>query len=261
MKSETLPHDPYADIARYYDLEHDPFEDDIDFLFRLIRGKGARILELGTGTGRIAAAIARAGHHATGIDTSEPMLARATDRVKSPGVKSRVTLANLSMLEASRAPGGPFWMVFASLDCLQHLGTSENQRETLRQCYQVLQTDGLLLIDLYNPSPANLMALDQQIVLEGTFTDSDGATIQKFSHRQISPAEQLIDTDLWYDVTEANGSLRRVSTHFTMRYVQRAELELMLELAGFEHWDIYGGYEFEPFDDQSDRLIVIAQKR
>jgi hypothetical protein len=33
----------------------------------------------------------------------------------------------------------------------------------------------------------------------------------------------------------------------------------MLELAGFASWECYGSYELDPFDDQSDRLIVAAE--
>jgi hypothetical protein len=44
-----------------------------------------------------------------------------------------------------------------------------------------------------------------------------------------------------------------------MRYVHRAELELLLELAGFVEWQVYGSYELDPYDDQSDRLLVIAE--
>jgi len=45
-----------------------------------------------------------------------------------------------------------------------------------------------------------------------------------------------------------------------MRYLHRSELELLLELAGFSVWEIYGSYELDPFDDESDRLLIVAEK-
>ncbi len=260
MKSESLPHDPYADIARYYDLEHDPFEDDIDCLMNFVVSTGDPVLELGAGTGRIVAAIAEAGYRVTGIDTSAPMLATARARLEAGGAAKRATLLELSMLNAAEAPGGPFGVVIASLNCLQHLTTIGEQRQALRQAWEALDPRGQLLIDLMNPTPAALTALDHQLVLEGTFSDSDGSTVQKFSTRRISPAEQLIHTDLWYDVTAPDGSLRRLTTAYAMRYVHRAELELMLETAGFVSWEIYGSYDLDPFEDHSDRLLVAAEK-
>jgi hypothetical protein len=33
----------------------------------------------------------------------------------------------------------------------------------------------------------------------------------------------------------------------------------MLELAGFVEWQLYGSYDLDPYDDQSDRLIAAAE--
>ena len=56
-----------------------------------------------------------------------------------------------------------------------------------------------------------------------------------------------------------DGSLRRIATSFDLRYLHRHELELMLELAGFVQWQVYGSYDLDPYDDESDRLIVAAE--
>jgi hypothetical protein len=44
-----------------------------------------------------------------------------------------------------------------------------------------------------------------------------------------------------------------------MRYLHAAELELMLEMAGFASWEIYGSYDLDPFDDHSERILVAAE--
>jgi len=59
---------------------------------------GLAVLDLGTGTGNLAAALAARGHHVTGIDFSERSLARA--RRTCPGV--RLVLADLFDLDAVR---------------------------------------------------------------------------------------------------------------------------------------------------------------
>jgi SAM-dependent methyltransferase len=260
MNTEAPAADPYAEIVAFYDLEHDQFDDDLECLLNFVVSTGDPVLELGAGSGRVMAAIAGAGYRVTGIDTSTEMLAAARSRLRSPKLNKRSTLVELSMLDAAEAPGGPFGVVIASLNSLQHLTTPADQRRALSQAWAALDPRGQLLIDLMNPTPTALAALDHQLVLEGTFERGDGAIVQKFSSRRISPAEQLIDTDLWYDVTMPNGTLRRITTSFTMRYIQRAELELMLELAGYKSWEIYGSYDLDPFTDHSDRLLVAAEK-
>jgi cyclopropane fatty-acyl-phospholipid synthase-like methyltransferase len=260
MTSAETTHDPYAGIAAYYDLEHDPFDDDLECLLNFVISTGDPVLELGAGSGRVMEAIAGAGFRITGIDTSAEMLAAAERRLRAPKLKRFSTLVQLDMLQASHAPGGPFGVVIASLNSLQHLTTQTEQRTALRQAQEALDPRGQLLIDLMNPTPSALAALDHQLVLEGTYQREDGSTVQKFSSRRIAPSEQLIHTDLWYDVVSPDGSVRRTATSFDMRYITRAELELMLEFAGFSSWETYGSYDLDPYDDHSDRLFVAAEK-
>jgi hypothetical protein len=43
-----------------------------------------------------------------------------------------------------------------------------------------------------------------------------------------------------------------------MRYLHQAELELLLELAGFVEWQVYGSYDLDPVSDMVERLIFTA---
>jgi len=53
--------DPYTALADWYDIEHDAITEDIEFFAQQIAALGTarpRILEIGSGTGRIAAGLA-----------------------------------------------------------------------------------------------------------------------------------------------------------------------------------------------------------
>ena len=74
--------DAYANnLVDLYDLEHDQFDDDIACFMNFIEAVGDPVLELGAGTGRFLIPIAEAGFRVTGLDASEPMLAKAADRI------------------------------------------------------------------------------------------------------------------------------------------------------------------------------------
>lgn len=260
MKQTTpLPIDPYAEIAELYDLEHDGFDDDILSLMNFIESTGDPVLELGCGTGRFLVPIAETGFRVTGLDASAPMLGRARERIADLEDPKLVTLVEADLTAASEAPGGPFGVVLISLNGLLHAESSEKQRTVLKAAKRALDPRGQLLIDVLNPAPHLLAQFDQSVVLEGTWTKSTGETVQKLSSRRVSLASQTIHTDLWYDIADAGGSIRRVRTQFDMRYLHPAELELMLELAGFPSWEIYGSYDLDPFDDHSDRILVAAE--
>src|SRR5438874_377731 len=84
--------DPYAALARFYDLDHAGFADDLDFWRNLARQIGGPVLEVGCGSGRVLLPLARAGFEVVGIDTSAPMLDRLKARLHAePAAARRVT--------------------------------------------------------------------------------------------------------------------------------------------------------------------------
>src|SRR5215212_3626315 len=72
-----------AQLARYYDWEHDSLVADATLYAELARRGGGPVLELGCGTGRILKALVRAGQRAVGVDASPTMLARAEARLRA----------------------------------------------------------------------------------------------------------------------------------------------------------------------------------
>jgi len=252
-------HDPYAALPRLYDLQHAAFDDDLPLYGNIAEAVGDPILELGCGTGRVLVPLAEAGFRVTGLDRSGPMLDAARAASAAAGVAARVTLHEGAMSEADRAPGGPFGLVLAPLDALLHAGDAAAQRATLEAARRAMDPRGQLVIDVVNPTPDALAALERGVVHEGSWEMPDGTRVDKFGARRVHPASQLISTELWYDLAAPDGALRRVRTSYDLRYLHRAELELMLELAGFVEWEVYGGYELEPFEDGSDRLVVTAE--
>ncbi|MGH2551799.1 MAG: class I SAM-dependent methyltransferase, partial [Thermomicrobiales bacterium] len=251
--------DPYAEIAEFYDLEHDSFQDDVLSLMNFIESTGDPVLELGCGTGRFLVPIAETGFRVTGLDISAPMLDRAKSRITGVEGSELITLIQADLTEADSVAGGPFGVVLISLNGLLHATSSQDQRRVLTSAKRALDPRGQLLIDVLNPTPHTLAQFDQSIVLEGTWTRLTGGTVQKFSSRRLSTATQTIHTDLWYDIADDKGATRRIITQFDMRYLHPSELELMLELAGFPSWEIYGSYDLDPFDDHSERILVAAE--
>jgi SAM-dependent methyltransferase len=250
--------DPYAPIAALYDVEHATFDADIEMYRQFAYATGDPILELGCGTGRVLLPLAADGYRVTGLDSSTAMLARAQTAVKQTQLTDRVTLAEAEMSDCASAPGGPFGLAIIALNGLLHATTSQAQRHILSSVRQALDPRGQLILDVLNPTPEYVRSLEGT-ALEGTWTLDDGSKVMKFSHRRVRPSEQIIETDLWYDIIGRTGTLNRVTTSFAMRYLSPSELVLLLELAGYVEWELYGSYDLDPLDDASDRLIVTAE--
>jgi SAM-dependent methyltransferase len=251
---------PYDEIAAYYDLEHRSFTDDIDLYLQFIEAAGDPVLELGCGTGRIVRAIAAAGFNVTGVDSSARMLAFARDALATDNIEEEITLVEGDFGRHDLVDAESFGVAIVALDSLLHAQTQSDQLRVLRAAWTALDPRGQLVVDIVNPAPARLLAMDGDLTFSGTWCMEDGARLDKLVAQHADPATQLIENEIWYEVTTAAGATKRTRTAFVQRWISAAELILMLQLAGFQDWRVYGSYELDELDAHSDRIIVAAEK-
>jgi 2-polyprenyl-3-methyl-5-hydroxy-6-metoxy-1,4-benzoquinol methylase len=252
--------DPYADIAELYDLEHDDYDEDIEFYVGMLETLEGPVLEMGAGSGRLLIPIAETGTKITGLDSSAPMLARARERIASSPERRAITLFEGTMDQAATAPGSPFGVVLFSLNALMHLPTPSDQRSALEAAFASLKPGGHIVIDTMNPTHEQLQHLTSRNHLEGTWEMEDGSVIDKWSHRELDSVDQVLDTLLYYEITRTDGTLKRTRTQFPLRFVYPNELDLQLTAAGFCEIVFRGSYQLDPLTDDSDRIIAIASK-
>ena len=79
-------------FAEFYDLLHQSC-DDARFYPALLRRYGTKVLELGSGTGRIAIPLAQTGYQVTGMEC-EPEMIRLMERKRYPRENLRVVQAD-----------------------------------------------------------------------------------------------------------------------------------------------------------------------
>jgi SAM-dependent methyltransferase len=252
--------DPYATIAPYYDLEHGSYDADIELYLGYAGMIGSPILELGCGTGRLLVPLAQAGYDVSGIDSSPAMIELAHERLAAEGlpeVNARVG----DMCVPDHYPNSHFRLVFAAFNAFLHLETRQEQLAALAAARRVLHHNGLLIVDIFQPTPAVLQNLDDQFRLDGQWSLPSGERIDRISSWRLHVAEQRIETTLFYDRLLASGELRRTVASYVTRYVHRFEMEGLLEEAGFAIEGIYGSYQLEPLDDNSRTMIFVAHRR
>lgn len=258
--SSMTEHDGYADIAPFYDLEFDSFDDDLELYLGYVQIVGGPVLELGCGTGRLLEPIARAGVDITGLDNSRSMIEIARQRLEASDQSDRISLAQGDMRDLSPYYDTAFRLVFIAINSFLHLESRDDQLAALEEIRKVLDRDGILIIDVFNPTPETLARMGDRLEFDAEWTLESGDIIQRFSHRQIDPMEQMVTTRLFYDRVDNSGPLTRHSTSYRMRYVHRFELELLLLHSGFEIEGTYGTYSLDPIEADSEHLIIIAHR-
>ncbi len=249
--------DPYAVDARYYDLIHDDRDDDTGLWLSFAGRTDRPVLEIGTGTGRIALALALAGHRVTGVDFSAAMLALAREKAGSEGVELALIEGQADQVSL---PNEAFGLVLIPADVFLYCEDGEAQRRLLQSLATTMHFNATLILDL--PGPA--MALDPdtngQPLLAWSGEGPDGDLLDVWHVHEDDLAAQSRWLRVAYETTEGDGLVRRQTSEHRLRYVYRYELEYLLRLSGLRCTDVYGDYDLGPLTNASARMIVVARR-
>ena len=112
----------------------------LDKLILQYKEKGANILDLCCGTGRISAALASKGYNVTGIDSSEQMIALAKEN--APNVNF--------IVEDARTFNFPptFDIAISMFDSLNHIQNIKHLELAFNNVFRSLNIDGMFVFDL-----------------------------------------------------------------------------------------------------------------
>jgi len=211
----------------------------VDFLAGLARA--GPVLELGVGTGRIAAPLSRHGLRVVGVELS-PAMARELQR-QHPGADVKVMIGDFATVE----PGGTFWLAYLLRNTITNLTTQEEQVQTFRNVAAHLPVGGLFVIENYVP--------ELQRLPPGETTHVFTATPDHVGFEVYDVAAQIaVSHHLWV----IGGELTRfVSPH---RYVWPSELDLMARLAGLSLRERYSGWDRAPFRGDSRSHVSVWEK-
>ncbi|MDQ3938869.1 MAG: class I SAM-dependent methyltransferase [Chloroflexota bacterium] len=256
----TREHDVAARLARYYDLDLGSEQPDVDLYRALASAANGPVLELAAGSGRIAVALAAAGHEVVGIDHDAQMLARARDSWAqvSGARKGDLTLieADITSVELDRR----FSLVILALNTLLMLPGREAQVAALHTMARQLAADGRAVLDVWLPSPDDLALYDGRLTLEWTRTDpQSGETVAKLVAARHDAAAEMATVETFFDVwPQVAGPLRRVARVDQLSFIGSHELLTLVEEAGLRPDVVAGDYSLGTFGPGSERMVLIC---
>jgi SAM-dependent methyltransferase len=247
----------YDVIAPFYDREHAHFSEDLDLYHNFAEMCGGKILELACGSGRVLLPLAREGYALTGIDTSASMLDIARQRLQEEGLTAQCILMqqDMSTLQLEQK----FRLAFIALGSFAHITSRTQQQRSLASIRAHLSPGGTFIIDISNADARYLEELGGQMLHQGTWSLEDGSYLSHFLTPATSAERHLLELTHFYDQYRQGGTVQRtvVTTHLYL--FERAEMELLLEQAGFMVKDVYGDYDLGTYHLESPRMICIAE--
>lgn len=252
--------DPEFDaMAEWYDFDYDRrMRKDLPYYLACAREGGNPVLELGAGTGRVTAVLAKAGFDVTAMELSPLMLERAEQRMaRLPGGAGRVRLLLGDM--AVDTVRGRFGTVLVPFRTFNHMYTIERQLAALRHIRARLTDDGIAVIDLWNPDLPDLAAEEGkwQVSYERRDPRTGHKVVQRFRVQADWP-RQLGYLDYRWD--EYRGKRKVGSDHAPMRWrwFHRYEFEHLLARAGLRVLRLHGDFDGGDLRRHSEDLLFVV---
>ena len=226
-------------LELYAHRDHGEAQVQVDFVNRFLGGPTGpqAVLDLACGAGRHTEALRRAGYRTVGVDLSITLLAHPP----------RVPSVAGDMRTLPFADGAFTWV----LNFFTSFGYFDRERENFRvleEIARLLEPGGRFLIDFLNRERvlANLVSQEEQTI----------AGRQVKIERWFDPDTRRINKRMHLEATD-----RPASTYVeSVRAYTRDEVTIGLRWAGLEVDQLYGNFQGEPFDRDSERLILVGHK-
>ena len=182
------------DVRTQQVIEGSAAEGDVEFYRILAEETGGPVLELGSGTGRVAWALARAGIEIFGLEIQDAMLMAAEARrwKEPPEVQDRVEFDMGDMRDFDL--GREFSLILIPYRGFQSLLDPEAQRACLRSVHRHLSEDGLLVIHVFDPKLELLVEGSERVeelpILHDPFNDN--LIESRITMRELDRVEQVL---------------------------------------------------------------------
>jgi len=245
----------YRLAAKFYDLFGS--KDDLEFYKELAVQSGASALELGVGTARVAIPLARAGVGIVGLDNSEYMLevARAKLAKEPKAVQDRVTLMRGDMMNLQLDQ--TFSLVYIPASTFDHCVTAQDRAQCLNSIHNHLEEQGKLAFDIEQVSPDKPAA---SWWIDRKETNKDTTVVRSiFTRRDL--ARRLCSLDIFFDVYRNGKLVERYHEYGEVAILFKAEVENLLEQAGFRVDAVYGDFDKSEFRRDRPRAVFVTHKK
>lgn len=255
--------------ARFYDFCV-PHTDELPLLLELARRSGGacagtRVLEFGSGTGRLVAPLAGAGCEVVGVERDPAMLAISRKRVAAlPGeAAARVRLidADFARPPIEGVDSDSFDLVVLSSNTLCLMPTAVLQDSALATACAALRPGGWLFLEqVFVPGFVSQAFRERETLhIETRDNPATGSRTARFMSFLHDPVRQILIASTFLDEIGDTGS-RRYEYQERLRYNHVAELVLRLRLAGFGVPEVFGGPDRRALTPNCLKFIAIAEK-
>lgn len=207
--------------------------------------KGSAILDAGCGPGRISVELASRGMNVTGVDLMQSELDAAAESAEAEGVNLELVKADLRTYKSDK-----------QFDCAINLYTSFGYCDTieedvliLQNIYASLKYGGWFILENISRETAILY------FTEGEWFERAGKTVLTEFH--VEGAWEGLRSR-WILIDNQTGE--RIDHEFVQRLYSGIELKRILKGIGFKSVEVYGDFDFSPYNEKARTMVIVAKK-
>jgi SAM-dependent methyltransferase len=244
----------------YYDQAYRRHTQDLAFYVGLARRARGPVLELGTGTGRVSLALARAGVSVVGLDQSRDMLRQAETRIaREPSAVRRRIELRAGDLRSARLRRR-FALVIAPFNLFMHLYTRRDLERGLATVRAHLAERGRFAMDVLVPDLGALRRDPERVYrCRPVFDPTDGKRHAYGEAYSYDPVRQIQTVRMLFQRLDKPEIDRE--TPLSLRCYFPEELCSLLHYNGFAVVARYGDFSGGPLGSHSENQIVVARAR
>ena len=243
----------YDRWAQYYDIGEGDRRPHLAFYTALLRPADHSVLEIGCGTGVVAAELGA--------------------RIEAQGLVPRVVGVDLSaaMLDVARArhphyewvhadmrdPGvaGRFDLLVCCFNTLQFMLEDRDLVQAFAAARERVEPGGRFAFDLYQPNLAYLQAPRRNTLARTV--ETQGHRLQIREDARYDEARRVLELD-WRLVAADQPGAVLAATHFSLRQYFAGDVERLLARAGWTMRERYGDLARAPFTPLSKKQVLVC---
>lgn len=205
---------------------------------------GPAILDAGCGPGRISIELAVRGARVTGVDLIRPFLNAAHDSAEDEGVSLDLVQADLR----SFVRPGAFDAAVSLYTSFGYCDTIEEDMLILKNLAASVREGGWFILEMTGREIA------VRDFTEGEWFERGGFTV--LTQFEVVGAWEGLRSR-WM-LIDADG--RRIDHVYVQRLYSAIELKRLMIASGFSSVEIYGDFDFSPYNEKARTMVLVARK-
>jgi SAM-dependent methyltransferase len=245
-----------AEAPELADLRTAETTEELRFCVELARSVGGPVLELGSGTGRIALELAQRGLAVTGLEPSRRMVQWAKTKAEQRSAQHQTEWVEGELTNFTLG-GRKFKLILAPGNVLQRVGDALALERCLASVADHLEPDGTF-VAIVEPPRWEALSFARRY-LKTVYNPRTGELINIYHSLDVDPFWQQLRETYTHEIWDQRGHRREVVVPFEGNYLTCPQMALLLRVARMKLEAVYGSFAREPLTLKSWHMIFVAR--